>query len=80
MDSLKVTMPHSPDGSTCQCCHTFQNDSTVVAIYHGMDVWYGVYLFNIMQCPFYIGAIQVLRNADGGGGCPIFREKSVKKV
>ena len=27
-----------------------------------------------------LGAIQVLRNADGGGGCHIFREKSLTKV
>ena len=27
-----------------------------------------------------IGAIQVLRNADGGGGVSDFREKSVTKV
>ena len=28
----------------------------------------------------YIGAIQVLRNADGGGGVSDFPEKSVTKV
>ena len=26
-----------------------------------------------------LGAIQVLRNADGGGGCPIFRKKALRR-
>ena len=28
---------------------------------------------------FILGAIQVLRNADGGGGCQIFREKALRR-
>ena len=28
----------------------------------------------------YLGGIQVLRNADGGGGGPNFLEKSITKV
>ena len=28
---------------------------------------------------FILGAIQVLRNADGGGGCQIFREKELRR-
>ena len=29
---------------------------------------------------FHLGAIQVLRNADGGGGCPIFWKKRYEGV
>ena len=31
-----------------------------------------------MMC-IYIGAIQVLRNADGGGGCLIFWKKALRR-
>ena len=33
-----------------------------------------------MLCFVWLGAIQVLRNADGGGGVSDFPEKSVTKV
>ena len=32
-----------------------------------------------MSCLAYRGAIQVLRNADGGGGCPIFQKKTLRR-
>ena len=33
-------------------------------------------IYNWRQPKIHIGAIQVLRNADGGGGCPIYRKNS----
>ena len=44
--------------------------------------YYGEYITTVCMEDIPLGAIQVLRNADGGGGgvCQIFRKESVTKV
>ena len=45
-----------------------------------LQVTFIILLFLMSELCFLLGAIQVLRNADGGGGCLIFWKKSVTKV
>ena len=35
--------------------------------------------FEYFQDIWLLGAIQVLRNVDGGGGCPIFWKKALRR-
>ena len=55
--------------------HIF-NSITVCNSYHSCTFYIGT-----GSCfkKFWLGAIQLLRNADGGGGCQIFLEKVLRR-
>ena len=64
------------------CCHLHPHVLQMTSCVNLLLVWYNERLLFIISSWLLgaIGAIQVLRNADGGGGVSDFLKKSVTKV